>query len=337
MFIPASSLSTVLYGMESRRRTACLVGVHGMEDPTDSGLELADQYENATRIGLDRVGADYALTIPFRFAFYGDLWQAHEAGLRWGDPIRKLDRFGPFMQLYPLDTVGDPSHAEIEVGLALELLASARIPIRGIRADYVLTNPTLATLLAEMERNMPGVAAKGVLWNFATTVASYLTEPDLREMLLSRLAVEIEGKHEEVVLLAHGLGSITCYELLMRYPDLPVRCLVTLGSPLGLEIVRVALAEVLDLDDEMDEGMLLFPSRLPRWINLYNSADSVASPNLLSPLYKPQSRYDSRRVEDIDTGKPRPPSVTNLFAGHHPATYLSSKVGGMVIRSVVEK
>jgi hypothetical protein len=310
-----------------------------MDDPA-GGLEMADQYETAARIALDRVGAEYALTIPFTFAFYGDLWRANQVSTQAARLTRKLNGFGPFAPLFPLSRTGEFTNEELGVCLALELLANAQIPIRRSGAAYGVTLPLLTGDLRELWRYEPGVVTQGMLWHIATSVATYLTTPALREQLTAQVARQIESGCEEVVLLAHDLGSLICYDLLLRRPELPVRCLVTLGSPLGMEIVRAALTESIDLPisvADSAESALPFPACLPRWINLHNSADSVASSCLLSPLYKSSLPDDSRHVEDIDTGKPRPPSLTNLFAGHHPAIYLSSKVAGIALRSVVER
>ena len=339
MFLPAQSIAPILYDLAYRRRSTRIVAVHGMDDPA-GGLEMADQYETAARIALDRVGAGYALTIPFAFAFYGDLWRANRPGTRADSLPRELDRFGPFMPLYPLGVPGDPPHTELEMDLAFEVLANAHIPLNGVHTGYGLADPTLMNVLAGLGRDEMGQAAQGALWHFATSIATYLMTPSLRELVLAQVAQEIESGYEEVVLLAHGLGSLICYDLLLRRPDLPVRCLVTLGSPLGLEGVRAALAESIDSTGpsvDIDAPILPFPARLPRWINLHNRADTVASAYLLASLYRPLPTNDARHVEDVDTGKPRPPSPTNLFAGHHPATYLSSKVAGIVLRSVVEQ
>jgi hypothetical protein len=334
MFLPA-----ILYGVAGRRRTARLVAVHGMDDPA-RGLEMADQYENAARIALDRVGADYALTVPFAFAFYGDLWQAHRAGAPAGDLPAGLERLGPFAPLYPVDVPALSRRTELEVALALELLANARLPLPGSPPGISSAYRTLAGVLADLQRYEPDARAWGALWHFATGLATYLTAPALKEALLARAAREIEASREEVILLAHGVGSLICYELLLRRPELPVRCLVTLGSPLGMHSVRASLVDALGEETECDDdaGLVLpFPAALPRWINLRNGADMVASRYLLAPLYRPPSASDARHVHDVDTGKSRPPTPTTLFAGHHPATYLSSKVAGMVLRSIVEQ
>jgi hypothetical protein len=341
MFLPAQSIASILYDLACRRRSVRIVAVHGMDDLAIS-LDMADQYENAARIALDRVGAGYALTIPFTFAFYGNLWRANRPGPRTGSLPPKLDKFGPYLQLYPLDLPGEPPHAELEMDLAFEVLASARVPLSGAHTDYALSDPTLTNVLASFGGHEAGQAVHGALRRFASSIATYLTTPSLRELVLAQVAQEIQSGYEEVVLLAHGLGSLICYDLLIRRPDLPVRCLVTLGSPLGLEGVRAALAESIastgaSADTDIGVPILPFPARLPRWINLHNGADIVASAYPLASLYRPLPTNDPRYVEDVDTGKPGPPSPTNLFAGHHPATYLSSKVAGIVLRSVVEQ
>ena len=242
----------------------------------------------------------------------------------------KLDKFGPFLQLHPLSTLGDPEHASLEVGLALEMLGNSRSSFQNM--GYDTANPVFGMLPGYESRSING-ATNNSLWQRATNIATYLTSPSLRDLTLRRVAAEIEASDEQVVLLAHGLGSLVGYELMLRRPDLPVRCLVTLGSPLGLAGVRAAFAES---QYGRNSGTLPFPAKLPRWINLYNSADTVASKHLLSPVCATACAKDSRHIEDIDTGKLGFPYVADIFNGNHLATYLASKTAGIVLRSVVE-
>jgi len=287
-----------------------------MDDPTIEGELITNQYENPTRVGLDRVGAKYAHSIPIAVALYNDLWQANKQSMLAARFPGNLGKFGPFLQLYPAAPLADPAHAVLEVRIALEMLGNAHGSFCG------------TTALS---------AAKATLWHRAANIATYLTTPLLRQLTLQRVAGEIEAGDEEVVLLAHGLGSLIAYELLLSRPDLPVRCLVTLGSPLGLMSVRTALAEAQGRAETAPGTVKLpFPNQLPRWLNLYNSADTVSASHLLSHLYTPASSKDLRRVEDIDTGNLGLPFLSNYFCGNHPATYLASKAAGMVLRSVVE-
>lgn len=317
-------------GHAGKKHDIRLVGIHSMDDPAINGAGIADQYESAARIGLDRVGANYALTIPFVLAQYDDLWRANEQRLNATRLPRQLDKFGPFLQLHPLSTVGDPVHAALEVHLALEMLGNSRNAFQG--TGYDTANPVFG-MMSGGESKLNSGPSQNTLWQRATNIATYLTSPSLRDLTLRRVAAEIEAGDDPVVLLAHGLGSLVGYELMMRRPDLPVRCLVTLGSPLGLAGVRSALAAS---HGTSNSATLPFPSRLPRWINLYNSADPVASSHLLSPVCAPAYSKDSRHIEDIDTGKLGFPYVADIFNGNHPATYLASKTAGIVLRSVVE-
>lgn len=303
-----------------------LIGVHSMDDPTVIGEMIAGQYESAARMGLDRVGARYAHSIPFSVALYDDLWRANERRLSDTRVPAMLDRFGPFIQLHPLPTAGDPSHAALEVRIALEMLGSP------LSAFSIYANSNTASPQAQVSTTQS--AASLALWQRAANIATYLTNPALREMALDRLAYQIEAGDECVVLLAYGLGSLVAYDLLLQRPDLPVRCLVTLGSPLGLPGVRAAFAAATGY--RQIAGSLPFPNRLPRWVNFYNTADTVSYKHLLSPLCKPVSSRDSLCIEDIDTGKLGFPFVADLFSGHHPAAYLASKTAGRVLRSIVE-
>ena len=154
-------------------------------------------------------------------------------------------------------------------------------------ADYSPADAATTRLSSDPENKTSGLtAAEATLWHRAANIATYLTTPLLRRLTLQRVAEEIEAGDEQVVLLAHGLGSLIAYELLLSRPDLPVRCLVTFGSPLGLTSVRTTLAKSYGLAQTAPgTAKLPFPARLPRWLNLYNNADTVSATHLLSHLY----------------------------------------------------
>jgi hypothetical protein len=285
-----------------------LVATHGRDNPFGNRLDMEEQFENALRVGLDRVGADYAMEVPFRFAFYGDLWRPDGRSEWEGEEGAK-------------DLAALELTTELELELAQELVERAGLLEAGEKALW----DDLPHLVAEIEKRLPGVVSQGLLERFASDTAEYFSFSKLRTLTMQRVATQIEQAGGEVVLLAHSMGTIVGYDLLMSRPDLPVVGYITFGSPLGFRVVldRVGGAN----------GTAPFPPNLPRWFNIYNQQDLVASVRLLEPLYISE---DGRRVEDVDTGKMRKPSLFNLFAGHQPGDYLSSKAMGNAIRALVD-
>jgi pimeloyl-ACP methyl ester carboxylesterase len=81
------------------------------------------------------------------------------------------------------------------------------------------------------------------------------------------------------VMLGHSLGSIVAYEVLCAHPELPVRSLVTLGSPLGLGAVHRRLRP------PVVDGRGQFPHGIERWTNIADAADMVALVKDLAPIF----------------------------------------------------
>lgn len=65
------------------------------------------------------------------------------------------------------------------------------------------------------------------------------------------------------VLIGHSLGSVVAYEYLRRHQDHRIELFLTLGSPLGLRMVRSRLPEPR-------------PLAVPTWVNVRDPHDPVA-------------------------------------------------------------
>jgi hypothetical protein len=115
-----------------------------------------------------------------------------------------------------------------------------------------------------------------VIW-LLKQVRRYVTEPDIRRAA-QRTLIDRIGPETRVV-VAHSLGSVVAYETLCTYPELPVRTLITLGSPLGMPALLPRLAPPVRPDGAE------WPAGLGRWVNIADAADVVALRKRLRPLY----------------------------------------------------
>ena len=67
---------------------------------------------------------------------------------------------------------------------------------------------------------------------FLDDVESYFGNARRRSGRTQRTEKAVVATGDDVILLGHSLGSVVAYELLRERPSLPVRMLITLGSPL---------------------------------------------------------------------------------------------------------
>ena len=94
--------------------------------------------------------------------------------------------------------------------------------------------PAVQTLVGAVERRFP--PASGILFlGTLRQVRRYLQDPQLKAEV-DQITAEVAGG--ATVLIGHSLGSVVAYEFLRQNPGHSVRLLLTLGSPLGLRMVR---------------------------------------------------------------------------------------------------
>lgn len=279
-----------------------LVGVHGIGQHYESRPQLIKEWEPALRGGLEMAN-DRRPPNPFYFdlAFYGDLFRpdpdvdgkgtADEvvlAGLADIDADELAELTEAVEEIVtPEDLAIVKAEAESGKGIRLEVDTGVPVPV--------------ACLIGAVERRFP--PSSGVLFlGDLRQVRKYLRDPKVKEEIDEITAAAAAGAD---VLIGHSLGSVVAYEFLRQHPGHSVRLLVTLGSPLGLRMVR---------------------KRIPTagvgyagWVNIRDRHDPVAAAGRLSQWY---------------------PGVLNRQAAngsnaHAVAPYLTSKACGRAILDIL--
>ncbi|MGN7916982.1 MULTISPECIES: hypothetical protein [Lysobacter] len=95
----------------------------------------------------------------------------------------------------------------------------------------------------------------------------------VREELRTRLLHKLNAAREEsdrVIVVSHSMGTIVAYDVIRNCDDCPhVHALLTLGSPLGVKEVQDELHAPGSSKPDFP------PSRLDRWINIYDPLDPI--------------------------------------------------------------
>lgn len=118
-----------------------------------------------------------------------------------------------------------------------------------------------------------------------------VTEP-IREQTCCYLAKLLkQHRRKKILLIAHSMGSIIAYDVLTRYvPEVEIDTLITIGSPLGLPIIRSKIGA------EMGEtGSAIPVLKTPEnvrtsWYNLADLRDKIAFFYNLGDDFKANSR-----------------------------------------------
>jgi pimeloyl-ACP methyl ester carboxylesterase len=141
---------------------------------------------------------------------------------------------------------------------------------------------------------------------------AYLENDDLRRQAQARLEAVV-GPETEVV-IAHSLGTIVSYETLCRHAEWNVNGLVTMGSPLGGQMILELL------DPVPEDGRGRFPAGVNRWINIRNGDD----PACIRPL---SEVFDGPIIERL---------VDNGHRVHDPEPYLNSRTTGRAVADMLD-
>jgi len=157
-----------------------------------------------------------------------------------------------------------------------------------------------------------GQAASDAAFDRTVDMVTILaTEPDLRNRLRGRLESVIDADTRVVV--AHSLGSVLTYIAMCNHPDWSIDTFVTLGSPLGTDVMS-GLLPAADGD-----GHAPWPGSVRRWVNVRAVGDRAAA----IPL---ADRFGPG-VEDV--------LVDNGHRAHAPEPYLNADATGAAVAAAL--
>lgn len=132
--------------------------------------------------------------------------------------------------------------------------------------------------------------------------ASMAADPSLAGQVRQRLLDRLDRTD---VVVAHSLGTVIAHQVLAAHPEITIKTLVTLGSPLGAPPFETAGE---------------WPGGAERWVNVVAITDPVVEAGRVP------ARFGSRVEERL---------IDNGHRGHHPEPYLNSRAVGEVIAQTI--
>lgn len=279
-----------------------LVLIHGRGQGEKSEAELRTEWLGAFAKGLAAAGLDpIADSVDVRVPFYGKILDE----LAMTEPADVLERgdgdgdCDPFYGAFVLELAERAGATDEEIQAEL----GARVVTKGpqnwpwvLAAGRVLSKraPWLGTSLLPL---------------LTRDVHAYLTRLDVQEEVNDLVAPHLVG--EPVVVVGHSLGSIVGYVNLVQHErDTQVPLFSTVGSPLGIDVVKANLPRPLRK-----------PKSVRRWFNAADERDPVA---LFPRLDRDSFPAEIENVSDVHNPRDNP---------HGIAGYLSDKV---VVRTLAE-
>jgi subtilisin family serine protease len=152
---------------------------------------------------------------------------------------------------------------------------------------------------------------------FLKDVSDFLFDAVRRNAMKARLRERLAAGNGPFVVIAHSLGSVIAYSLLLELKGaFDVAQLVTIGSPLGLGEIKAQLRKL----HKLPKGSLPVPAGVGAWLNVFDRQDVVVQKEKLASHFRGTipiadlalSNADGPRDAHSATGYLRLPDVQRL-------------------------
>ena len=238
--------------------------VHGRAQGGKSTESLKAEWGGALERGLSSSGLSLPSSISFDLPFYGDTL----------DDFVERAKLPSSQDIVSMGPGSDPGYETFAQSVLQEINAEFAISEEEIRAqmpddDLQEMGPQnwewVQAIVKVIDQTWPGISGK-TIEAFLNDVYLYLDKSVVRKKINS--IVEAELTDEPTVVIAHSLGSVVAYDVLMSHQsNLNLAGFLTVGSPLGIK----AITGMLGLPKNPSPG---------KWLNAYDERDIVA----LNPL-----------------------------------------------------
>ncbi len=251
-----------------------LVFLHGRSQEDKDPLVLRQRWVAALEQGVEKAGLD--LPIDERdiiFPYYGDALrditsEEPKSLATVRIPLREHEDFACSVLQECLD----------DIGITREVIAAETTPTDTFpnRFSTQLSHEWVHRGLSLLDRYVPRASARSIEAT-AADVTEYLHNVEVQGYIENGVAQAFEHcAGEPTVVVGHSMGSIIAYRALSEggVVDCPVKELITIGSPLGMRVIREAVAPI------------EHPPNVGSWLNAYDERDIIAL-NPLNDTYFP--------------------------------------------------
>jgi hypothetical protein len=242
-----------------------VIGIHGIGKQRLGRHPLIDAWSLGLADGLEFAAGGHVPRPSIDMVFYGDLFldpavhgmKGVAATEAWWAEASDVE-LAEFSDLAP------------EVFSAEELAQAEATSTKA----YTRVPAIVRVFAAALDRRF-GRPAVALLFGTFRQVRRYLLDPALKREVDARVASTLttaanDEPSDPIVLLGHSLGSVVALEYVRQHPGQQLDLLVTMGSPVGLRMVRDRLPPIA-MEPETD-----LPAGLRRWVNVRDPNDPVA-------------------------------------------------------------
>ncbi|MDH5033743.1 hypothetical protein [Chryseobacterium cucumeris] len=250
-----------------------LVLLHGRSQQNKEEAKLKEEWIDSLEQGLQKSGLTLNLSEDdIIFPYYGNLL------------IDLIDNRNNYQKDVIEKGAGgvDPEYAAFCSQFLGEIAANAGITDKQIAdaSDISITEkgPLNWPWILAMLRKIDSESSFGqaTLWTFTNDVFHYLKNPIIRSRIDDFVKSFIPK--EECVWVGHSLGSVISYNILSTYATNTIKEIITVGSPLGMKVIKSNLKSPLVMPPCSNNG----------WYNAFDKNDTVS----LFPLEDPHFYTD---------------------------------------------
>jgi len=257
-----------------------IIGIHGLGNKPPHHV-LKDWWLRSIREGLSRSGHSEVF-VPFEMVYWADLFHPRPLDTNEKNPE------SPYFLEFPYVPAVDFSPQKIG-------------KIRRRVLDFLEEEMKKMTASKEFSNTLH-LVSDWLIRRYFTDLDLYYrsqvktadhAETPAREVIRQRLATVLKKyRGNEILLIAHSMGSIIAYEVLTLFPrECPIDTLVTIGSPLGQPLIFKKFKEEF-LPDEFQMLTPKVPESVQRnWFNLADLRDHVAMNHQLADDFLENSRH----------------------------------------------
>ncbi|MFE7277591.1 hypothetical protein [Streptomyces sp. NPDC057623] len=250
------------------------IGIHGIGKEQLGRRQMLVDWAPALGDGLERAAGRPVDLPPFDLVYYADVFlKACADGRKSKGPIPGLEDTGAWLADPDDKTEADELlEAVAEIVTAEDIAASQAAPPKGYTR---VPKPFQTVVRAADWRYGPGAALLFV--GALRQVRRYLGDGVLKQEVDDR--VDAAVPEDCRVLVGHSLGSVVAFEYLRRHGRRRLDLLVTLGSPLGLRVVRSRMP------NPRYGAVRRLPAGTRAWVNVLDPRDPVTAGRRLADLW----------------------------------------------------
>lgn len=242
-----------------------IIGIHGLGNKPAKNI-LEGWWKQSITEGLQKFG-NYKKDFQFELVYWADVFYDQALDPLENDPDHPL-----FLEeIYtpaPTDYMPNPNPIRQKI---LDILEE--------QLDKIFLNDDLTVNFSYITDNIIRAYFKELDSYYAKECEDEKETNCRARDIIRRRTANIIKKYEddEILIIGHSMGSIIAYDVLtFTVPEVNVNTFITMGSPLGLPVIRAKIAAESN-SNHLDPIQLLTPPSVNnQWINYSDLEDKIA-------------------------------------------------------------